>query len=363
MKFAHFSHVWGKARMTAAERYAQLWREIQLCDELGFDYGFCVEHHFRPDESWMSAPTLYTIAAGARTKRMRLGAMGHVVPLHQSLRLAEEIAVADNMLDGRLEVGLVSGIMPGNFGPFGASFETRRASMLEFVSFLKAAYASETFTFDGQFHKAKDIAMAVRPRQNPHPPLWIETRDRETLAFCAAHGINTGYFFSFPRSEAAVRYREFLELWHGAGRKDKPNIAYSCICYVAPTDAEAHKRLEEAGTAYRSLLPPAANDAELAAHIADHARRSEVRGEHGQAEIARHIIDWKWQHENDLILVGSPDTVTRKLQRMANEGVFNTYFAEFNFGNLPEDELMRSIRLFGTEVLPQLRDFEPFKKL
>jgi hypothetical protein len=60
-----------------------------LADELGFEYGFCVEHHFRPDESWMSAPNLYTVAAAARTRRIRLGAMGHIVPLHHPLRLAE----------------------------------------------------------------------------------------------------------------------------------------------------------------------------------------------------------------------------------------------------------------------------------
>ena len=77
MKFAHFSHVWAKAGLSPAARYEQLWRELELCDELGFDYGFCVEHHFRPDESLMSAPQLYTIAAGARTKRIRLGGMGH----------------------------------------------------------------------------------------------------------------------------------------------------------------------------------------------------------------------------------------------------------------------------------------------
>jgi alkanesulfonate monooxygenase SsuD/methylene tetrahydromethanopterin reductase-like flavin-dependent oxidoreductase (luciferase family) len=69
LKFAHFSHVWAKAGLSPAQRYEQLWRELELCDQLGFDYGFCVEHHFRPDESLMSAPQLFTIAAGARTRK------------------------------------------------------------------------------------------------------------------------------------------------------------------------------------------------------------------------------------------------------------------------------------------------------
>ena len=91
MKFAHFAHVWGKSGMSPAERYRQLWGELELADELGFDYGFCVEHHFRPDESWMSAPSMYAVAAGARTRQIRLGAMGFIVPLHHPIRLAEEI--------------------------------------------------------------------------------------------------------------------------------------------------------------------------------------------------------------------------------------------------------------------------------
>ena len=56
----------------------------------------------------------------------------------------------------------------------------------------------------------------------------------------------------------------------------------------------------------------------------------------------------------------SPDTVASKLRRCASDGIFNTFFGEFNFGNLPEDYLLRSINLFGREVIPALRDFEPF---
>jgi alkanesulfonate monooxygenase SsuD/methylene tetrahydromethanopterin reductase-like flavin-dependent oxidoreductase (luciferase family) len=107
MKFAHFSHVWAKPGMTPHERYEQLWRELALCDEVGFDYAFCVEHHFRPDESWMSSPSLYAVGAGARTERLRVGPMGYIVPLYHPLRLAEEIAIVDQMLGGRLELGLV----------------------------------------------------------------------------------------------------------------------------------------------------------------------------------------------------------------------------------------------------------------
>ena len=136
MKFAHFSHIWAKPGMTPHQRYEQLWRELKACDELGYDYSFCVEHHFRPDESWMSSPSLYAVGAGARTKRLRIGPMGYIVPLYHPLRLAEEIAIVDQMLGGRMELGLVPGINADYFRPFGLDYGQRKSPTLEFVDYL-----------------------------------------------------------------------------------------------------------------------------------------------------------------------------------------------------------------------------------
>jgi alkanesulfonate monooxygenase SsuD/methylene tetrahydromethanopterin reductase-like flavin-dependent oxidoreductase (luciferase family) len=150
MKFAHFSHIWAKPGMTPHQRYEELWRELQLCDELGFDYGFCVEHHFRPDESWMSSPSLYAVGAGARTRRLRLGPMGYIVPLYHPLRLAEEIAIVDQMLGGRMELGLVPGINADYFRPFGLDYDLRKSPTLEFVDYMRAAFGeTQPFSFHG----------------------------------------------------------------------------------------------------------------------------------------------------------------------------------------------------------------------
>ena len=362
MKFAHFAHVWGKPGMTPAERYRQLWRELELADALDYDYGFCVEHHFRPDESWMSSPNLFAVGAGARTRRLRLGAMGYIVPLNNPLRLVEEIAIADQMLDGRLVVGLVPGIIPDYFVPFNVDFESRRAVTLEFVGYLRAAFADpKGFSFDGEYHQADAVTLAVPPAQQPHPPLWIETRDPATLAFCAREGINTGYFILFPRRDAAGRYRDFLAQWEEAGWARKPEIAYSTVVYVDETDDMAlDKALHHAGQAYRGFFPSTVNETELKEEQYRRAELFEERGEPGAAEVMRHLLDPDYLLENDLILLGSPETVARKLKDYATEGVFNVFFGEFNFGNLAEDDLLRSIELFGREVIPALRDFEPF---
>jgi alkanesulfonate monooxygenase SsuD/methylene tetrahydromethanopterin reductase-like flavin-dependent oxidoreductase (luciferase family) len=84
------------------------------------------------------------------------------------------------------------------------------------------------------------------------------------------------------------------------------------------------------------------------------------RGDPDAAEIARHVIDVDYLRERNLAFVGSPQTVIEQIRAAATEGVFNTVLSEFNISPIGEEDLMRSIRLFGTEVIPALRNFEPY---
>ena len=362
MKFAHFSHVWNKPDMTPHQRYEQLWRELALCDELGFDFSFCVEHHFKPHESWMSSPALYAVGGGARTKRLRVGSMGFIPPLYHPLRLAEEIAIVDQMLGGRFECGLVPGITAGFFTPFGVDYNFRKSPTLEFVHYLRAAYGDDQpFSFHGDNHHTDDALIAVPPAQKPHPPLWMMSRDPETLAFCAQEGINTGFFIMVPRAVVRPRYETFLADWNRHGHGRKPNIGYSTAIYVDETDQKAlDVALFRASRAYEGLLPLKDPSDSFETRLAAQIDLLESRGETAAAKLTANIFDPDFIMENDLVFVGSPETVARKLRMAAEEGMFNTFMGEFNFADLPEDDLMRSIRLFGEKVMPALSDYEPY---
>jgi alkanesulfonate monooxygenase SsuD/methylene tetrahydromethanopterin reductase-like flavin-dependent oxidoreductase (luciferase family) len=362
MKFAHFSHIWAKPGMTPHQRYEQLWRELALCDEAGFDHSFCVEHHFRPDESWMSSPSLYAVGAGARTKRMRIGPMGYIVPLYHPLRLAEEIAIVDQMLGGRMELGLVPGISPDYFRPFGVDYGQRKSPTFEFVDYLQAAFGgTQPFSFHGEEFHTDSATLAVQPLQRPHPPLWMMSRDPPTLEFCAQHGIHSGYFLVYPRADAAPRYRVFLDNWQRAGWAHKPNIAYTSICYVDETDQKAiDVALFRASRAYEGFLAPPKPGESFEDRVLAFAKTFVGRGEPGASEIMANVFNPDYLIKHDLVFIGSPETVAAKLHAAAEAGVFNTFMGEFNFSDLPEADLMRSIRLFGEKVIPALRDYEPF---
>jgi alkanesulfonate monooxygenase SsuD/methylene tetrahydromethanopterin reductase-like flavin-dependent oxidoreductase (luciferase family) len=359
MKFAHFSHVWSKPGMTAAQRYEQLWRELGACDGLGFDFGFTVEHHFNPNESWMPSPSIYCTGAAAHTRRMRHGPMGYVVPLYDPLRIAEDAAVLDNVLDGRLDLGLVSGIVPDFFGPYRADFKNRRALGHEAVAFVKKALSAQgAFNFTGAFHQYENVTLSVKPLQKPHPPIWMHSRDADTLAILAQEGVHTGYLFLVPREEVAPRYREYLRLWKQAGHEEKPNIGYWVLVYVDETDEKAISKAKQYFTyCFTKVFGTRADGGIGYLRLAENFAK---RGDPGGAEIARNAVNLDYLLERNLALVGSPRTVAENIKAAATEGLFNTVLGEFNIGDIAEEDLLRSIRLFGTEVLPALRSFEPY---
>ncbi|MFM9969594.1 MAG: LLM class flavin-dependent oxidoreductase [Burkholderiales bacterium] len=357
MEFGYFSHVWAKPALTSSERYKMLWRELALADQLGFDYGFTVEHHFRPNESLMPTPAIFCAGAAMHTKKMKIGPMGWIVPLYDPLRIAEEAAVLDQMLDGRLQLGLVSGILPHYFGPFKADFPNRRARTNEAISMLKTAFASDhIFSFKGKHYDYEKVCMSVMPVQKPHPPMWLQTRDPETLELLAKEGVNTGYLFFVSKDTAVPRYTKYLHDWRAAGHKEDPRIAYWTLIYVDETDekaiARAAKHVQHTWHDIGGFGDTGGVSAEA---MVENLRK---RGEIESAEIASHISDLPYLMERNLVFVGSPETVTRKIRQAATEGMFNVLLGEFNIGYLEEPDLMRSIKLFGEQVMPNLRDLQ-----
>jgi alkanesulfonate monooxygenase SsuD/methylene tetrahydromethanopterin reductase-like flavin-dependent oxidoreductase (luciferase family) len=201
----------------------------------------------------------------------------------------------------------------------------------------------------------------VPPAQRPHPPLWMMSRDPQTLEFCARNGISPGYFLVYPRADAAPRYRNFLADWKRTGWPQPPNIAYCTVVYVDESDDKAIETASfRASRAYEGFLAPAKPGETFDQRAAHHAKMFIGRGEPGASQIMQHLFDADYLLAHDLVFIGSPETVAAKIRAAADAGVFNVFMGEFNFSDLPEDDLMRSIRLFGEKVIPALRGHEPF---
>jgi alkanesulfonate monooxygenase SsuD/methylene tetrahydromethanopterin reductase-like flavin-dependent oxidoreductase (luciferase family) len=354
VKFAHFTQTLPRPGETLVDRFDQLWRELELADEVNFDFGFASVHHF---SRLRHTSSLYCTGAAARTSRLRLGPMGYSVALYDPIRIVEEVALLDSVTHGRLEVGLAIGLTAEEFRIYGGDWENRYAIATEAMFLLKKAFTSEKpFDFDGPFHQYKAVPLCVEPVQRPHPPIWLISLQPEQIKMAAQEGAHTGYVFFRPRQEAAPQVRDYLRMWRANGHEYEPNITYLAFVYVDETDEAAVVNsaphiLDSMNALYgRSLGLAESTEIEKDGAISGVERLVTDLGK---------LLDFEYIHEQSLVFVGSPETVVRKLKAAAEEGLFNVFSGEFNIGRIPEENLMRSIRLFGTEVIPALRDFNP----
>jgi len=154
---------WGAPR---ADLYQAALDMCAYADEHGFDMIYVAEHHGVEDGYCPSSITL-AAAIAARTKRIELRLSAIVVPLHDPLRLAEELAVLDIISKGRASLVAVGGYVPYEFDMFDRDFATRGRAVEECITTLRAAWTGEPFEFRG-----RTVRITPRPH-NPHFPIYM----------------------------------------------------------------------------------------------------------------------------------------------------------------------------------------------
>ena len=146
--------------------------------------------------------------------------------------------------------------------------------------------------------------------------------------------------------------------WHPAR---KPHIAYCTIVYVDESDDKAiETALFRACRAYEGFLPKPEPGDTFEDRVRKHASKFIGRGEPGASEIMANLFDPDYLRRTSSCSSARQKPSRKKIQPAAEAGLFNVFMGEFNFSDLPESDLMRSIRLFGEKVIPALRGHEPF---
>jgi alkanesulfonate monooxygenase SsuD/methylene tetrahydromethanopterin reductase-like flavin-dependent oxidoreductase (luciferase family) len=146
---------------TAREHYAAALDILEWADEHGFSRVAIGEHHQAPD-GYLPEPLVFAAAVGGRTKRMRVQISVLLAPLYHPVRLAEQIAVADLCLGGRLDPAIAAGYVEADFGMFGVDYAGRGMAMEELALFLRQAWTGEEFEWRG-----RTIRVTPKPAQEP----------------------------------------------------------------------------------------------------------------------------------------------------------------------------------------------------
>jgi len=155
---------------------SDLYREaLELAEEaerLGFDSVWCGEHHFI-DDSYL--PSVLVLCAGiaARTSRIRIGTHVVLAPLHNTIRLAEDVAVTDLISGGRLIFGIGQGWRPEEFDVLGIPLAGRHRYFAEQVAVLRLAWSDGLVNWNGDHLQYEGVSVTPKPAQPGGPPIWI----------------------------------------------------------------------------------------------------------------------------------------------------------------------------------------------
>ncbi|WP_372749069.1 LLM class flavin-dependent oxidoreductase [Litorivivens sp.] len=139
----------------------------EWADQQGFDCIQISEHHGCED-GYLPSPIVLAAAMAARTKRIRLRMALIILPFHDPVRVAEDLAVLDIISNGRLDVVVGAGYVPEEFAMFAVELKDRGRLMESKITALKNAWTGEPFTYEG-----RPVRVTPRPLQKPHPPLWM----------------------------------------------------------------------------------------------------------------------------------------------------------------------------------------------
>lgn len=323
--------------------------QFQLADELGFDWITLAEHHYAP-LSLTPNPMVMAAAVSQRVRRAKIALLGANLPGLNPVRVAEEFAMVDVLTGGRLVAGMLRGT-PTEYVTYGTNPSESRERFDEALELiLKAWTEPEPFGWLGRHYEFRSVAIWPRPVQQPRPPVVMSGSSPESGELAARHRLHLGLAFTtVPLAREAVRiYRSAAEAAGWEPTRD--HVLYRLPIHVADTDAIA---MEDVQTSPVTAGPASYTASSRA--VGEAVARSGYFGRDETAQRSR--LQPRALEERIALgqmLVGGPDTVLAQIRAIRRE--LDCGVLDLNFLAISRDKILRSIELFGTQVLPRIRD-------
>ena len=254
-------------------------------EALGFHSSFVTEHHFTGIGQISATLTLLTYIA-ARTSRLRLGTAVLVLPWHNPVLLAEQVATLDLLSRGRVDLGVGKGYRHNEFAGFAMPPDEAEPRFEEVLDVLVRALASDVpFSHRGRFFRFDTVLVEPPPHQRPHPPLWLAAGSEASISACARRGFNLLLDqFASPRQieERIALYRREIE---AAGHAFEPtHVAVARNIFVTRNDREKHEAVRRQAQIHERLLSLSrGSESRPGSHILGHADTPEAHSLIGTA--------------------------------------------------------------------------------
>jgi alkanesulfonate monooxygenase SsuD/methylene tetrahydromethanopterin reductase-like flavin-dependent oxidoreductase (luciferase family) len=352
--------------------YQEALEQIELADRLGFDTVWAVEHHFLNEFAHCSAPEIFLTAASQRTKRIRIGHGVVLLPykFNHPIRIAERVAALDLVSGGRVELGTGRSSMYEQ-GGFEIDMAESRDMWQESLELIPRMWTEDVFEHRGRFVNVPPRSIIPKPLQKPHPPLWMAATSPASWEIAGKNGIGIlglTIFVSVPQLEERIRaYREALKQAKPVGKFINDRIGAFTIVHVAETRRQA---IDNGATdaainyllfAFR-VLGGGANPGDAGMQrdkVADEIKSTPYRDLIAKeypiiTKMMKNECTFEDLDGEDMVIVGDVDECARKVERYQKAGL-DHFISLMQADRIPHEKVMRSIELFGKEIIPRFR--------
>lgn len=343
MQFGLFSHIPWPEGTDAGQILAETTEQVQYGEGLGFQSAWFAEHHF--SRYGLGSSSLLILGhIAARTETIRLGTAILVPPLHHPIRLAEETATLDLLSGGRLDVGFGRGSAGYEYNGYAVPQEESQARFQETIRIIENLWTTTEYSFNGQFFNLNRITLVPPPAQKP-PPMYIAaTLTQATLEFVVStgHPLIIGVVLDTP--DAVALCQKFAQMSADAGfHVPLSRIPFSRYFYVAETEEEAIRDTRASLDWVLDMLQwrrTFTHGSEVI-HRLDDFRQQRTELPTSYAHLFKHRA-----------IIGTSEHCIAEIKAL-EEASFDNFICNFDFGGIPHAKVMRSMKLFADEVMPQ----------
>ena len=377
MKFGYFCNTTNWTKKPYDKLLDETKEITEYCDQNNWDSIWYTEHHF--NHEGMEActnPLMMGVDAAARTKNIRIGQACNVITFHNPIKMAEDIALLDQISKGRVEVGVGRGIYGREAINLNVEADMKDQAknfrlFSETLDILKKAWSEEFFNHKGEFYtyptpnfiwqhdmsppsdkfldlktnEIKKISVVPKPFQKPYPPISQVVDGERSIQWAASNGLNT--IMWIPTVKALKkRFEIYQEAKSKAESRNVPlgeGISLVRDMFVAETMEEAEKMAGEHIINYMRWV----------CHWRGLGNHMDPGEELPETKNKLDLLNYEFLHKRNL-LFGTPDYVVNKIKELQSELNLQNLQVWSNFPGIDHDACMRSIRLFNDEVIPKI---------
>jgi alkanesulfonate monooxygenase SsuD/methylene tetrahydromethanopterin reductase-like flavin-dependent oxidoreductase (luciferase family) len=324
-----------------------------LAEPLGFDSLFALEHHFTGYAMSPSPTQLLSYYAG-RTRRITLGTAVIVLPWHDPVRVAEEIALLDVLSGGRCLFGFGRGAASAEYAGFRIPMEEARARFVEAARIVVKALTEPSFDWDGEFFKIPRTSIRPRPISHPERRFYASSVSPESAEIMARLGFGVLVVMQNEWPKAAQDIQRYRDIATSVGHTPRPPIILMNVS-VAESRPEAQERAQ-------TYLSRKWDSIDNHYHFSD-GHLASVKGYEFYGNMAKTYSKMKDESyrkkATDFYLkiqvVGTPDDCLQQLAELHRLTGLDHLVTEFGYGCMPHEEAELNMRLFAERVMPVLQ--------